>query len=54
MLERSFRLSETDYERLKEISAIEDVSVSQLIRMALKRFIAEYEDVDLMEILLNK
>lgn len=50
-IERSFRFTEDVYEQLKEISERECVSVSNLVRLSVNRFLKEYAgNVDLMEI----
>lgn len=54
MIERSYRLEESVYEELKEIAQHENVTVAQLVRMAVSRFLKEYtESVDLMEIVIK-
>lgn len=54
MIERSYRFDETVYEELKEIAQHENVTVAQLVRMAVSRFLKEYtESVDLMEMVIK-
>lgn len=54
MIERSYRFEESVYEELKEIAQNENVTVAQLVRMAVSRFLKEYtESVDLMEIFIK-
>lgn len=54
MIERSYRFEESVYEELKEIAQRENVTVAQLVRMAVSRFLEEYtECVDLMEIVIK-
>lgn len=54
MIERSYRFEESVYEELKEIAQHEHVTVAQLVRMAVSRFLKEYtESVDLMEIFIK-
>lgn len=54
MIERSYRFEESVYEELKEIAQHENVTVAQLVRMAVSRFLKEYtESVDLMEIFIK-
>lgn len=42
MIERSFRVDESVYEMLKEISDVEHVTVSFLVRLAISKFIDAY------------
>ena len=54
MIERSFRFDEEFYEVMKEIADAEGITVSQLVRMCVKRFVREYyESVDFMEVIMN-
>lgn len=54
MIERSYRFEETVYEELKEIAQHENVTVAQLVRVAVSRFLKEYtESVDFMEIVIK-
>lgn len=54
MIERSYRFEETVYEKLKEIAQHENMTVAQLVRMAVNRFLKEYTDcVDLMEVVIK-
>ena len=51
MIERSFRLEESVYEQLKEISDAESLPISYLVRVAISRFIASYnETVKIIEV----
>lgn len=54
MIERSYRFEETVYEELKEIAQHENMTVAQLVRMAVSRFLKEYTDcVDLMKVVIK-
>lgn len=54
MIERSYRFDESVYEELKEIAQHENVTVAQLVRLSVSRFLKEYtESVDLMEIVIK-
>lgn len=54
MIERSYRFEKTVYEELKEIAQHENMTVAQLVRMAVSRFLKEYTDcVDLMEVVIK-
>lgn len=54
MIERSYRFEESVYEELKEIAQHENVTVAQLVRLSVSRFLKDYTDsVDLMEIVIN-
>lgn len=54
MIERSFRFEDDLYEVMKEIADAEGITVSQLLRMCVKRFVREYyESVDFMEVILD-
>lgn len=54
MIERSYRFEESVYEELKEIAQRENVTVAQLVRLSVSRFLKDYTDsVDLMEIVIN-
>lgn len=54
MIERSYRFEESVYEELKEIALHENVTVAQLVRLSVSRFLKDYTDsVDLMEIVIN-
>lgn len=44
MIERSFRIPDDVYKKLKEISEYENVRISDIVRTAIRRFIANYED----------
>lgn len=45
MIERSFRISETDYMQLKEIAKSEKLPVSYLVRLAIANFVDSYCEV---------
>lgn len=50
MIERSFRIDESMYEQLKEISERENLPVSYLVRVAISQFLGAYSDsIDLMK-----
>lgn len=54
MIERSYRFDESVYEELKEIAQHENVTVAQLVRLSVARFLKDYtESVDLMEIVIK-
>ena len=42
MIERSFRIDESVYEQLKEISDTENLPISYLVRIAISQFINGY------------
>ncbi|UVY46982.1 MAG: Transcriptional regulator, RHH-like, CopG [Bacteriophage sp.] len=44
MIERSFRIPDDVYMKLKEISERENVRISDIVRTAIRRFVANYED----------
>lgn len=51
MIERSFRLEDSMYEQLKEISDAESLPISYLVRVAISRFLASYnENVRIIEV----
>lgn len=51
MIERSFRIDESVYEQLKEISDTENLPISYLVRIAISQFINGYLDsVSLLEV----
>ena len=51
MIERSFRIDESVYEQLKEISDIENLPISYLVRIAISQFINGYlNSVSLLEV----
>lgn len=51
MIERSFRLEDSMYEQLKEISDAESLPISYLVRVAISRFLASYnETVKIIEV----
>ena len=50
MIERSFRIDESMYEQLKEISERENLPVSYLVRVAIAQFLNAYSDsIDLVK-----
>lgn len=54
MIERSYRFEESVYEELKEIAQHENVTVAQLVRLSVSRFLKDYTDsVDLMDIVID-
>lgn len=54
MIERSFRFDDSVYDELKEIAERENVTIAQLVRLSVSRFLREYTDcVDLMEVVVN-
>ena len=54
MIERSFRFEDSVYGELKEIADRENVTISQLVRLSVNRFLREYTDcVDLMEVVVK-
>lgn len=51
MIERSFRIDESMYEQLKEISETENLPISYLVRIAISHFINGYlNSVSLLEV----
>jgi antitoxin component of RelBE/YafQ-DinJ toxin-antitoxin module len=51
MIERSFRIDESVYEQLKEISDTENLPISYLVRIAISQFINGYlNSVSLLEV----
>ena len=51
MIERSFRMDESVYEQLKEISDPENLPISYLVRIAISQFINGYlNSVSLLEV----
>ena len=42
MVERSFRIDESMYEQLKEISDVECLPISYLVRVAISQFLNSY------------
>lgn len=44
MVERSVRFTDGQYEALKEIANESSLSISYLVRIAIRRFISEYGD----------
>lgn len=54
MIERSFRFDDSVYDELKEIAERENVTIAQLVRLSVSRFLREYTDcVDLMEVVVS-
>lgn len=54
MIERSFRFDDSVYDELKEIAERENVTIAQLVRLSVSRFLREYTDcVDLMEVVVK-
>lgn len=51
MIERSFRIDESVYQQLKEISGTENLPISYLVRIAISQFINGYlNSVSLLEV----
>lgn len=51
MIERSFRIDESVYQQLKEISDTENLPISYLVRIAISQFINGYlNSVSLLEV----
>lgn len=44
MIERSFRICESEYAQLKEIADVEHLPISKLIRDAITNLLEEYKD----------
>lgn len=54
MIERSFRFDDSVYDELREIAERENVTIAQLVRLSVSRFLREYTDcVDLMEVVVK-
>lgn len=54
MIERSFRFEDSVYGELKEIAERENVTIAQLVRLSVSRFLREYTGcVDLMEVVVK-
>lgn len=54
MIERSFRFDEKVYDELREISKQNDMTIAQLVRLAVKRFLADYYECDdLVEVIMK-
>lgn len=51
MIERSFRIDESVYQQLKEISDTENLPISYLVRIAISQFVNGYlNSVSLLEV----